>query len=772
MHDYGRKGGVEHREIVLPAGAPAWAEDRAGLWNAAEAAEKRKDARVAREYEVAIPKELTKLQGIALVRDFASELVERYGVAVDFNIHEDDHRRWDGSIKGWRGYHAHVMASTRQLGPDGFGAKADIELGDKDRKARGLGSGAAEIALVRERWEMLANRHLERAGQDVRIDRRSLKDQGINREPTVHLGPGVTALERRGVTSRLGDINRRVTAEDRERASVGAAIEVEERELERGLEKLVAESSRQEPSAKKKRQATRDGRGALGQEQQPERAEPAALPASLEPAPEVSEAPGARPHRIDLSILDQVDGADPRLGGQKQEKAAEQEQTVAVNTPEPAPKDPQAALAQKIDKRSTQVQRVTEKSQLREARRQLELERHVERKPQAPQGQVAALAQDGYVEILKAWERGKELAARLVQEARQLGQWLSEIAAPERIRQWAEKALLKKRGPVLAREEPAKGKPAKEKPATEKPAREEPQRSKDAEVKPERAAPEGRAPSVQQVPAKPVQRVKPTPAEEARRYFEGLTGEQLRAVIEQKRPPDARVAVERDPGLRAAEEAKALLVEKYRKIEKTSEYAAEQVKLWRAQHFVRAAAHDRGVARAGFLDETTRARQLRELEQRQLSEQFEDAKRDAKKLRQEVEARVAREHAEAQRIIDVLEPIARGKEATDRAEQIKKEVQRQALQAFVELASKRQRSLPGYGDADAAWQAVSAPNRQGIDEYNRLTEAQRRDYLRGVQQHIERDPLLAGGFLQMVRNVVQQEPYVPPERDIDRGAQR
>ena len=744
LHNYKRKGDVlrECSGIVVPAGAPSWAEDRAALWNAAEAAEKRKNSRVARDYEVTIPKELTLAQGVELVRAFAHEISDRYAVAVDFNFHSDDPRTWDGTEKGYQGYHSHILTTTRKLGVDGFGAKSLIEMSDTQRRALGLSDVAGEIEFIRERWEILANRHLERAGQEARIDRRSLKDQGIDREPTVHLGADVTALERKGKVSKLGDINRRVMAEGLERASVGAEIEVEERELERGLETLTAETSRQALPAKKKRQASKVDREALGQEQQPERAGPAALPASPEPVPGVSERPRARPRRIDLASLDQVD----------------------VKTAEPVTQDPQAALALNMDKRSMQIQRVTEKSQRREARRLFTLERHVARKP------VAALAQKGYEEVLKAWEQGKELAARLVQEARQLGQWLSEIAAPERIKQWAERALLKKRVPeVLAKE-----KPLEERPAKERPAWEESKQAKDLVVKVEKTAPEVRAPGVQRVPsAQPVESVqKPTPAEEARRYFEGLTGEQLRAAIEQKRPPDARIAVERDPGLRAAEQAKDLLVEKFQKIHQSSEYAAEQVKLWRAKHPVRAAAHDRGVAKSEFLDETTRARLLRELEQRQLSEQFEDAKRDAKKVRQEVEARVAKEHAEAQRIIDVLEPIARGKEATERAERVKKEVQGQALQAFVELASKRKRGLPGYGDADAAWQAVSAPNREDIDKYNRLPEAQRRDYLQGVQQNIEGEPLLAGGFLQMVRNVIQQEPSVPPEQEIDRGAQR
>ena len=212
VHDYTRKGDIEHSEILVPPGAPAWAEDRSALWNAAEAAENRKDARVARDYEVAIPKELTRAQGIALVRDFSQSLADRYGVAVDFNVHRDQLKNWDGSEKGYQAYHAHILTSTRKLGRDGFGAKADPELSDTKRKSLGLDTGASEVGKVRERWEIAANRHLEQASQSQRIDRRSLEAQGIDREPTVHLGPIATDLERRGIRSDLGEINRRIEA--------------------------------------------------------------------------------------------------------------------------------------------------------------------------------------------------------------------------------------------------------------------------------------------------------------------------------------------------------------------------------------------------------------------------------------------------------------------------------------------------------------------------------------------------------------------------------
>ena len=238
VHDYSRKSDIVHSEILAPAGSPAWAADRTALWNAAEAAEKRKDARVARDYEVAIPKDLTRAQGIELVRDFSAGLVDRYGVAVDFNVHRDDLRKWDGSEKGWQGYHAHILTSTRKLGREGFGEKAEPELSDTKRKSLGLSDGAAEIERVRQLWEVTANRHLEQANQAQRIDSRSLKDQGIDRDPTVHLGPHVTGLERDGIPSRLGDINRKVEAEHQVRVENRQELSVLQPQIEQ-LEREV-----------------------------------------------------------------------------------------------------------------------------------------------------------------------------------------------------------------------------------------------------------------------------------------------------------------------------------------------------------------------------------------------------------------------------------------------------------------------------------------------------------------------------------------------------
>lgn len=241
VHDYTRKGGVVSADILTPDGGTA---DRAALWNAAEQAERRKDARTAREWIVALPAELDAEQRRELALSFGAELARRYGVAVDVCIHQPD-REGDN-----RNHHAHILTTTRQVsrGPDGglvLGDKASIELSDKKRRELGLGPAADEVKAVRQLWEQAANRALEQAGRSERIDARSLKEQGIDREATTHLGPTASEMERRGKASDRGDANRQVAANNNEREALKAEIidlkaERERREKVRLVEALPA----------------------------------------------------------------------------------------------------------------------------------------------------------------------------------------------------------------------------------------------------------------------------------------------------------------------------------------------------------------------------------------------------------------------------------------------------------------------------------------------------------------------------------------------------
>lgn len=192
-HDFAARRGVEHTEIVLPDGVDAeWAQDRSTLWNAAEFAETRKDARVAREVEVALPHELTPEQRLALTREFAQGLADRYGVAVDFAIHSP---HGDTDV---RNHHAHILLTTRKVEREGLGEKSEMELENKRLIALGLPTSHEQLRDLRLDWEDRANRHLALAGHDLRIDHRSHQDCSLEIEPTQHMGVHATQMDRRG----------------------------------------------------------------------------------------------------------------------------------------------------------------------------------------------------------------------------------------------------------------------------------------------------------------------------------------------------------------------------------------------------------------------------------------------------------------------------------------------------------------------------------------------------------------------------------------------
>lgn len=192
-HDFTRREGVEHSEIVFPQGAGAtWALDRSTLWNAAEQAENRKDARVAREFEIALPHELSAEQRLELTRAFAQDLSDRYGTAVDFAIHAP-HGATDV-----RNHHAHLLMTTRRVAAEGLAEKSFIERENKWLAANDLPSAQLQLRDVRQAWEQVANAHLARAGLDIRIDHRSHQERGLEIEPTEHMGVHATQMERRG----------------------------------------------------------------------------------------------------------------------------------------------------------------------------------------------------------------------------------------------------------------------------------------------------------------------------------------------------------------------------------------------------------------------------------------------------------------------------------------------------------------------------------------------------------------------------------------------
>jgi len=204
-YDHSERQDVLHKEIVLPSRFGdedmAWARDRASLWNAAEGAETRKNARVAREYLVALPVELSPPQRLELVRGFSQELSDRYGFAVDLAVHAP--RDFPGSDA--RNFHAHLLATTREVQMEGLGPKTTLDMSDRNRREVGLPPVINELLHVRERWAAVTNEALQQAHQEVRVDHRSLEAQGVDREPRPQIPRAAFEMERHGYQSVVAD---------------------------------------------------------------------------------------------------------------------------------------------------------------------------------------------------------------------------------------------------------------------------------------------------------------------------------------------------------------------------------------------------------------------------------------------------------------------------------------------------------------------------------------------------------------------------------------
>lgn len=203
VYNYAHRRDVLHSEIFLPSHvegrANAWATNRERLWNTAEHSEKQSNSRVAREYQVALPHELTAAQQIGLARAFSREIADRYKVVVDLAVHLP---RPDGSQ---RNFHAHLLTTTREVTPQGLGAKAGLDMNGRERRRRELPDVRQEFRTLRERWATLTNEALREANVDARVDHRSLAAQGIDREPKPSIPIAALKLEQRGVRSEVAE---------------------------------------------------------------------------------------------------------------------------------------------------------------------------------------------------------------------------------------------------------------------------------------------------------------------------------------------------------------------------------------------------------------------------------------------------------------------------------------------------------------------------------------------------------------------------------------
>ncbi len=191
--DYRRRSGVVASGIILPEASPRAFTDRETLWNEAERMERRKDSRVAREIQIALPHELTDEQRQAAVTAFIKDhVVGAYGVAADYAIHRPD-KRGDN-----RNHHAHILITTRAINGTGFEPAIMPELNDKARSGE-------EIKKLRKAWEIICNKALTEARVTAQVDCRSLKEQGIQRVPEPKQGAIATQMERAGRISHAGE---------------------------------------------------------------------------------------------------------------------------------------------------------------------------------------------------------------------------------------------------------------------------------------------------------------------------------------------------------------------------------------------------------------------------------------------------------------------------------------------------------------------------------------------------------------------------------------
>ena len=209
MKDYSRKSGVLDTLILTPNNAAEWLRARARLWNDVEHREdkstRRSTAQLAREIQISLPHELTHQQRVELACDFVRKEFVEHGVVADIAIHAPS-KRGDA-----RNHHAHILLTLREVGPDGFGKKARLWEQQPLGKRKSWKQFETErLVEWRRLWAVYENRALERYGHEARVDHRSYEDQGIDREPTRHLGPNAQAMEDAGISTDRGDQNRRI----------------------------------------------------------------------------------------------------------------------------------------------------------------------------------------------------------------------------------------------------------------------------------------------------------------------------------------------------------------------------------------------------------------------------------------------------------------------------------------------------------------------------------------------------------------------------------
>lgn len=218
-HDYTHKDKILKSEILLPDHVPQAFKERAYLWNQVELGEKAKNARLARQFIIQLPYELSLEENIKLVEDFIKTNLVNEGMLVDYAIHDE-------SKEGNKNIHCHILATTRPIDDKGqwlAKSKKEYILDEKGEKVLGKNGKpkTRKVDLVNwndienmEKWRGsfsdLCNHYLKENGIEKQVDHRSYERQGLDILPTIHLGNVCSALERKGIATDRGDYNRAI----------------------------------------------------------------------------------------------------------------------------------------------------------------------------------------------------------------------------------------------------------------------------------------------------------------------------------------------------------------------------------------------------------------------------------------------------------------------------------------------------------------------------------------------------------------------------------
>ena len=232
-HDYTKKQGVISKEIFLPDHAPEEYKDRKTLWNSVELFEKNSNAQLARNFIISLPKELSIEENKKMIEEYVQNNFVKEGMIVDLAIHDE-------SRDGNQNIHAHIMTIVRPINEDGtWGQKSKKEyiLDEKGEKVLNKNgkpktrkvelttwNDKGNVEKWRENFSNLCNKYLERAGAEKRVDHRSFKRQGIKQITTIHLGASASAMERKGIRTEKGDINREIKKQNELLKNIGNEI--------------------------------------------------------------------------------------------------------------------------------------------------------------------------------------------------------------------------------------------------------------------------------------------------------------------------------------------------------------------------------------------------------------------------------------------------------------------------------------------------------------------------------------------------------------------